>query len=301
LYARFWHKVLYDLGHVSTPEPFARLFNQGTITAYEYLDERGVYVPANEVEERDGKFFFQDMEVTRQQGRMGKSRKNAVAPDDIYAEYGADTLRLYEMFMGPLDASRPWNTADIVGVHRFLQRFWRNVIDEETGAIRVSDAPADEETRRVLHRTIDAVGADMAKLQFNTAIARLFELNNRLTAVVGETGTAPLEVVRAMTLMLAPLAPHTAEEIWARLGHAESLAYERFPEPDPAYLVVEEVEIVVQVDGKVRARVKVPAGASDADHEAAARADERVAQLLQGADVRNVIVVPGRLVNFVTK
>jgi leucyl-tRNA synthetase len=301
LYARFWHKVLYDLGHVSTPEPFARLFNQGTITAYEYLDERGVYVPANEVEERDGKFFFQGMEVTRQQGRMGKSRKNAVAPDDIYAEYGADTLRLYEMFMGPLDASRPWNTADIVGVHRFLQRFWRNVIDEETGAIRVSDAPADEETRRVLHRTIDAVGADMAKLQFNTAIARLFELNNRLTAVVGETGTAPLEVVRAMTLMLAPLAPHTAEEIWARLGHAESLAYERFPEPDPAYLVVEEVEIVVQVDGKVRARVKVPAGASDADHEAAARADERVAQLLQGADVRNVIVVPGRLVNFVTK
>jgi leucyl-tRNA synthetase len=301
LYARFWHKVLYDLGHVSTPEPFARLFNQGTITAYEYLDERGVYVPANEVEERDGKFFFQGMEVTRQQGRMGKSRKNAVAPDDIYAEYGADTLRLYEMFMGPLDASRPWNTADIVGVHRFLQRFWRNVIDEETGAIRVSDAPADEETRRVLHRTIDAVGADMTKLQFNTAIARLFELNNRLTQVVGETGTAPLEVVRAMTLMLAPLAPHTAEEIWARLGHAESLAYERFPEPDPAYLVVEEVEIVVQVDGKVRARVKVPAGASDADHEAAARADERVAQLLEGADVRNVIVVPGRLVNFVTK
>jgi leucyl-tRNA synthetase len=301
LYARFWHKVLYDLGHVSTSEPFARLFNQGTITAFEYVDDRGVYVPANEIEERDGKFSFQGKEVTRQQGRMGKSRKNAVAPDDIYAQYGADTLRLYEMFMGPLDASRPWNTADIVGVHRFLQRFWRNAIDEETGAIRVSDSPADEETRRILHRTIDAVGADMGKLQFNTAIARLFELNNRLTQVVGETGTAPLEVVRAMALMLAPLAPHTAEEVWARLGHAESLAYERFPEPDPAYLVVEEVEIVVQVDGKVRTRVKVPAGAGDADHEAAARADERVAQLLDGADVRNVIVVPGRLVNFVTK
>ena len=231
---------------------------------------------------------------------MGKSRKNAVAPDDIYADYGADTLRLYEMFMGPLDASRPWNTADIVGVHRFLQRFWRNVVDEETGAIRVSDASADEDTRRILHRTIDAVRTDMGKLQFNTAIARLFELNNRLTAVVGETGAAPLEVVTAMTLMLAPLAPHFAEEVWSRLGHAESLAYEPFPEPDPAYLVVEEVEIPVQVNGKVRARVKVPAGASEAEHETAARADERVAQLLGESDVRKVIVVPGRLVNFVT-
>ncbi len=163
LYARFWHKFLYDLGHVSTPEPFARLFNQGTITAYEYVDDRGVYVAANEVEERDGKYFFEGKEVTRQQGRMGKSRKNAVAPDDIYADYGADTLRLYEMFMGPLDASRPWNTADIVGVHRFLQRFWRNAVDEETGAIRVSDASADEETRRILHRTIEAVRTDMGE------------------------------------------------------------------------------------------------------------------------------------------
>jgi leucyl-tRNA synthetase len=301
LYARFWHKVLYDLGHVSTPEPFARLFNQGTITAHEYVDERGFYVPANEVEERGGRYYFEGKEVTRQQGRMGKSRKNAVTPDDIYEDYGADTLRLYEMFMGPLDASRPWNTADIVGVHRFLQRFWRNAIDEETGALRVSEGPADEETRRILHRTIDAVRSDMGKLQVNTAIARLFELNNRLTAVVGETGTAPLEVVSAMTLMLAPLAPHLAEEVWSRLGHAESLAYEPFPEPDPAYLVEEEVEIVVQVDGKVRARVKVPAGASDGDHEAAARADERIAQLLERAEVLKVVVVPGRLVNFVTR
>jgi leucyl-tRNA synthetase len=301
LYARFWHKVLYDLDHVSTPEPFARLFNQGSITAYEYLDKRGVYVPAREVEERGGDFYFEGKQVTRQQGRMGKSRKNAVAPDDIYDDYGADTLRLYEMFMGPLDASRPWNTADIIGVHRFLQRFWRNAIDEETGAIRVSEAPADEETRRILHRTVDAVRSDMSKLQFNTAIARLFELNNRLTAVVGDTGTAPLEVVTAMTLMLAPLAPHLAEEVWARLGHAESLAYEPFPEPDPAYLVEEEVEIVVQVDGKVRARVKVPAGAGEADHEAAARADDRIKRVLDGVEVLKVIVVPGRLVNFVTR
>src|SRR5204862_2730765 len=138
--------------------------------------DRGVYVPANEVEERNGKFFFEGKEVTRHQGRMGKSRKNAVAPDDIYADYGADTLRLYEMFMGPLDASRPWNTGDIIGVHRFLQRLWRNVVDEQTGEPRVTVEPADDETRRVLHRTIDAVRTDMADLSFNTAIARLFEL-----------------------------------------------------------------------------------------------------------------------------
>src|SRR2546430_13478576 len=190
---------------------------------------------------------------------MGKSRKNAVAPDDIYADSGADTLRLYEMFMGPLDASRPWNTADIVGVHRFLQRFWRNAIDEETGAIRVADASADEETRRILHRTIEAVRNDMAKLQFNTAIARLFELNNRLTSVVGETGAAPLEVVTAMTLMLAPLAPHLAAEVWTRPGPAASLTYEPVPAPDPAYLVVHGVEIPVQIDRQRRARVEVAA------------------------------------------
>ena len=155
LYARFWHKVLFDLGHVSTPEPFHRLFNQGTITAAAYTDERGVYVEATEVEERDGSWFHDGVEVVRHDGKMGKSLKNVVTPDDIYRDYGADTLRLYEMFMGPLDASRPWSTQDIVGVHRFLQRFWRNVVDEDTGELHVVDVPADDETRRLLHRTID--------------------------------------------------------------------------------------------------------------------------------------------------
>ena len=136
LYARFWHKVLFDLGQVSTPEPFQRLVNQGYILAPAYQDERGSYVEATEVEERDGRYFADDVPVQREFGKMGKSLKNAVAPDDIYRDYGADTLRLYEMFMGPLDASRPWNTADIIGVHRFLQRLWRNVIDEETGEAR---------------------------------------------------------------------------------------------------------------------------------------------------------------------
>ena len=146
---------------------------------------------------------------------MGKSLKNAVTPDDIFDEYGADTLRLYEMFTGPLDASRPWNTADIIGVHRFLQRLWRNVIDEDTGELRVSDAPADDETRRVLHRTIAAVRDDMASMSFNTAIARLFECNNHLTQVVARDGAAPREVVVPLVLMCAPLVPHIAEELWA--------------------------------------------------------------------------------------
>jgi leucyl-tRNA synthetase len=299
LYARFWHKVLFDLGHVSTPEPFHRLYNQGYILAAAYVDERGMYVEATDVEERDGRFFVGDSEVTREHGKMGKSLKNAIAPDDIYRDYGADTLRLYEMFMGPLDASRPWNTADIVGVFRFLQRLWRNVVDEDTGEARVTTEPADDDTRRLLHRTIDAVGADMDGLSFNTAIARLFELNNRLTQVVGEHGEAPEEVASALVLMVAPLAPHVAEELWERMGHAESLAYEQFPVADPQWLKVSTVELAVQVNGRVRARITVPDGLDDAATEAAVRADSAVAALLDGATVRKVVVVPGRLVNFV--
>ena len=161
LYARFWHKVLYDLGHVSTPEPFGRLFNQGYILADAFQDERGVYVPAAEVEERDGQFSYQGRPVTRSFGKMGKSLKNSVSPDEIFAEYGVDTLRLYEMFMGPLDASKPWTTRDIVGVHRFVLRLWRTLVDPETGELLVSEAEADPELLALTHRTIAAVTADM--------------------------------------------------------------------------------------------------------------------------------------------
>jgi leucyl-tRNA synthetase len=299
LYARFWHKVLFDLGHVSTPEPFHRLFNQGTITAAAYTDERGAYVEASEVVERDGSWFHDGVEVIRHDGKMGKSLKNAVAPDDIYRDYGADTLRLYEMFMGPLDKERPWSTADIVGVHRFLQRLWRNFVDEETGASRVSDDPADDETRRLLHRTIDNVRTDMRALSFNTAIARLFELNNHLTAVVQERGTLPREVATPLALLVAPLAPHVAEELWARLGHDDTLTYESFPSADAQWLVDDRVEVPVQINNKVRARVEVAVGADAAAHEAAARAEPRIAELLKNATVRTVKVVPGKIVNFV--
>jgi leucyl-tRNA synthetase len=299
LYARFWHKILFDLHHVSTLEPFHRLYNQGYIQAFAYRDARGVYVEASEVETDDGEFSFEGRPVTREYGKMGKSLRNVVTPDDVYRDYGADTLRLYEMFMGPLDASRPWSTTDIVGVHRFLQRVWRNVVDEDSGAVHVADDPADPETRHILHRTIAEVRDDMEHLKFNTAIARLFELNNRLTQVVADTGRAPREVVEPLTLMLGPLAPHVAEELWARLGHPESLTYAPFPDADPAELVQTTTEVVVQVNGKARARIDVPADAAADMIEAAARAEPRIAALLADATVRKAVVVPGRLVNFV--
>jgi leucyl-tRNA synthetase len=268
------------------------------IQAAAYTDGRGRYVDAHEVVERDGAFWRGDEQVNREFGKMGKSLRNSVTPDQMYESYGADTLRLYEMFTGPLDQSRPWDTKAVVGVFRLLQRIWRNVIDEETGAVTVSSAPLEPETERTLHRTIDAVREGMEKMRFNVAIAKVTELNNHLTARYPEGGV-PRDVIEPMVLLLSPLAPHVSEELWSRLGHRDSLATEPFPEADPALLVDETVELPVQVNGKVRARVHVPADADAATLEAAARADERVAALLDGTTVRKVVAVPGRLVNFV--
>ncbi|HKH04251.1 MAG TPA: leucine--tRNA ligase [Acidimicrobiales bacterium] len=298
LYARFWHKVLFDLGHVSSYEPYHRLFNQGMIQAAAYTDERGAYVEASEVVEADGAFTYDGKPVRREFGKMGKSLRNVVTPDDMYGSYGADTLRLYEMFTGPLDQSRPWDTKAVVGVYRLLQRIWRNVVDETSGEVTVTDAEPDEETRRVLARTVDAVRDGMEKMRFNVSIAKVTELNNHLTAKY-PSGGVPRAVAEPLVLLLAPLAPHVAEELWSRLGHATSLAHGPFPEADPALLVDETIEVPVQVNGKVRARLTVPAGADPDAMEAAARADARVGELLAGATVRKVVVVPGRLVNFV--
>jgi len=298
LYARFWHKVLFDLGHVSSCEPFRRLFNQGMIQAAAYTDRRGQYVDAHEVTERDGYFWFGDEQVNRVSGKMGKSLRNSVTPDEMYESYGADTLRLYEMFTGPLDQSRPWETKAVVGVYRLLQRIWRNVVSEETGEPTVSAEAPDDETVRILHRTIAAVRDGMEKLRFNTSIAKITELNNHLTARYPDGGV-PREVAEPLVLMLAPLAPHVSEELWARLGHRDSLATEPFPEADPALLVDEMVEIPVQVNGKLRGKIMAPADADAAAVEAAARADEKVAALLAGRTVRKVVAVPGRLINFV--
>jgi leucyl-tRNA synthetase len=296
LYARFWHKVLHDLGHVSSEEPFRRLFNQGYIQAYAYKDAREMYVPAEEVVEAAGGYEWRGEPVTREYGKMGKSLKNVVTPDEMSAEYGADTFRLYEMSMGPLEVSRPWETRAVVGSYRFLQRVWRLVVDEQTGVVRVSEEEPDDETLRLLHRTIDGVRTDYAGLRFNTAVAKLIELNNHL---VGAGRPAPRSVVEPLVLMMAPLVPHVAEELWSRLGHPESLTYEPFPEADPALLVEESVEYPVQVNGKVRGRVTVPADATEDEVSTAALAEPRVAALLEGREPRKVIVVPGRIVTVV--
>ncbi|HMS88864.1 MAG TPA: leucine--tRNA ligase [Acidimicrobiales bacterium] len=298
LYARFWHKVLFDLGHVSSREPFRRLFNQGMIQAYAYLDGREFYVEASEVVERDGRWFVGDEEVRRELGKMGKSLKNAVAPDDMCERYGADTLRLYEMFSGPLDVSRPWDTTAVVGMYRLLQRVWRVFVSEETGAVRVGGGEPDDTTTRALHRTIDAVREGMETLRFNTSIARITELTNHLTATYPDGGLPPT-VAEPLAPLLAPVAPHIAEELWSRLGHETSLAYEPFPVADPAWLVDDTVELPVSVNGKVRSRITVAADADAAALEAAARADDKVAALLNDATVRKVIAVPGKMVNFV--
>ncbi|MEU8569829.1 leucine--tRNA ligase [Streptomyces pathocidini] len=296
LYARFWSKVLFDLGHVSSAEPFHKLFNQGMIQAYVYRDSRGIAVPAAEVEERDGAYYHQGEKVSRLLGKMGKSLKNAVTPDEICAEYGADTLRLYEMAMGPLDVSRPWDTRAVVGQYRLLQRLWRNIVDEDTGAVTVTDAEPDEDTLRALHKAIDGVTGDMAGLRFNTAIAKVTEVNNHLTKT---GGPVPRSVAERLVLLAAPLAPHIAEELWHRLGHPSSVVHQDFPVADPTYLVDETVTCVVQIKGKVRARLEVPPSISDEELEALALGDETVRGALGGAGIRKVIVRAPKLVNIV--
>ena len=297
LYSRFWHKVLYDLGHLSSKEPYARLFNQGYVLAAAYTDERGVYVEAKEVAgDESAGFTHEGRPVSREWGKMGKSLKNSVSPEEIYDAYGADTLRLHLMATGPLDASRPWETRDVVGMYRFLQRLWRNIVDEATGDSIVVESAADDETRRKLHQTIDTVRTEIEALRFNTAIAKLIELNNHLTKTTAGT---PREVADALVLMVSPFVPHTGEELWRRIGHDTTVAFEPFPVADPALLVVDTVEYPVQVNGKVRGHVTVPADADAAAVEAAALAEARVVASLGGATPKKVIVVPGRMVNVV--
>ncbi|WP_217188911.1 leucine--tRNA ligase [Streptomyces buecherae] len=295
LYARFWSKVLHDLGHISSSEPFHKLFNQGMIQAYVYRDSRGIAVPAAEVEERDGAFYYQGEQVSRLLGKMGKSLKNAVTPDEICAEYGADTLRLYEMAMGPLDVSRPWDTRAVVGQYRLLQRLWRNVVDEATGEVTVVDAEPDESLLRALHKAIDGISQDLAQLRFNTAVAKLTELNNHVTKV----REVPRAVAESLVLLTAPLAPHIAEELWRRLGHETSVVHAPFPVADPAYVQDEAVTCVVQLKGKVKARLEVPPTISDEELEQRALADPAVIAALGDAGIRKVIVRAPKLVNIV--
>lgn len=299
LYARFWHKVLFDLGHVSSKEPYRRLYNQGYIQAYAYTDSRGVYVPAEEVEERDGEFFYHGDKVNREYGKMGKSLKNAVAPDDIAENFGADTLRVYEMSMGPLADSRPWATKDVVGAQRFLQRLWRLVVNENTGEVAVVDAELGKKDLQQLHRTIAGVRDDYENLRVNTVVAKLIEYVNYLTKNYPDG--APRAAVEPIAVMVAPVAPHIAEELWTRLGHEGTITFVPFPSFDEKYLVDDEIELPVQVNGKVKSRVQVAADISQDDAVAAALADDKVLAAIGEKSVVKKIVVPGRMINLVVK
>lgn len=307
LYARFWHKVLFDLGYVSTSEPFGRLFNQGYILAYAYRDSRGIVVdamevvdqdghPATEVQDQPGRQYFHDGQpVTQEYGKMGKSLKNSVSPDEINDRFGCDTLRLYEMYMGPLEASKPWNTRDIIGVNRFLRRIWRNFLGMDGNALHVADVDPTEDLLKALHKTIRRVTDDLDRLSFNTAIAGLIEFTSRLVALE----TIPRTIAEPFVVMLAPLAPHMAEELWERMGHSETLAYEPWPTADERYLVEDLIKIAVQVNGKVRSFIIIRPEATEEDVFAIARKDENVARHLEGKQMKREIYVPGRIVNLV--
>ncbi len=297
LYARFWHKVLFDAGVVSTEEPFQRLVNQGMILGeMEFTVERdgtASTVEDGRVEKRGDHYVLKadpDVTVEARAYKMSKSRGNVINPDDVVREYGADSLRLYEMFMGPLEQTKPWSMRGVEGVHRFLARVWRLFTEGE----RTDNEPTKEQLR-ALHQTIAGVTEDIDGLRFNTAIAKMMEFVN----AAYKWDAVPKAVWEPFVLLLAPFAPHLGEELWRRLGHADSLTYAPWPEADERYLQEDEAEIAVQVNGKLRATVTVPADAQKDAVLEAARAEDNVARYLAEGTVRKEIVVPGRLVNFV--
>jgi leucyl-tRNA synthetase len=298
LYARFWHKVLFDAGVVSTKEPFRKLFNQGMILAYSYRDAAGKYHRPEDAVERDGRWFVGDVEVERQVEKMSKSKLNVVDPGDVVDRYGADAMRLYELFMGPLDVAKPWQMNGVAGVSRFLQRVWRMVMGEDDRlSPKIADVAPSSGIARVLHKTIKAVGEDVDAMRFNTAISKLMELSN----AVGATDAKPKSVVEAFVLMLAPFAPHVCEELWSALGHPESLSHEPWPVFDPALAADDVREYVVQVNGKLRGKVVAPAGLSSEELLQAVRADPAIAGVLAEMTIVKEVAVPNRLVNFVVR
>lgn len=345
LYSRFWHKVLFDRGHVTSPEPFGRLVNQGMIlgeaelTAYrrdhgelealapgdqdfvtikdtiESPDGEGrihkdtkepltlVKLTAEQVEKQGGNLVLKgtDIVVESRSFKMSKSRGNVINPDDVVKEYGADSLRLYEMFMGPLEQVKPWSMSGVEGVSRFLARTWRMFVDERADDVTLHPAiqeitPTDDQLR-VLHKTIKAVTEDIEKLSFNTAISRMMEFINEF----GTLEPRPRAVLAPFALLLSPFAPHLAEELWSILGHQESLAYAPWPTWDEKYLIESEIEIPVQINGKLRAKIMVPAGADTATLQSLAEANATIQPQLAGKQIVKVVAVPGRMVNFVVK
>jgi len=325
LYARFWHKVLFDRGLVSTPEPFLKLVNQGMILGEMeftgYQDASGRWISPDEAEsrgeaarpvklspelvEKQGESFVlkadPTVKVESRAYKMSKSRGNVVNPDAVVAEYGADALRLYEMFMGPLEAVKPWSMRGVEGVRGFLDRAWRMIVDDRAEELRlhaaVRDCEPTAEQNRMLHRTIQAVTRDIEQMSFNTAIARMMEFTNYFL----KCDARPQRAMEDFVLLLSPFAPHIAEELWRALGHADTLAYEPWPRFDEAMIREETIELPVQINGKLRAVVQVPADADAAAMEQAARSQPKIAELLAGKTVQKVIVVPKRMINFVVR
>jgi leucyl-tRNA synthetase len=320
LYSRFWHKVLYDRGHVSCPEPFGKLVNQGMILGEVeftgYRSAKGGWVsagkqaegdtparvPADQVEKQGEHFVLRDASTIRVESRaykMSKSRGNVVNPDQVVRDFGADSLRLYEMFMGPLEATKPWSTTGVSGVRGFLDRCWRLVVDERADELmlapQVCDDPPTDDQLRELHRTIDKVTKDIQSLSFNTAIAKMMEFVNFCTPLERR----PRAILEPFVTVLAPFAPHLAEELWKLLGRPAPVSLAAWPAVEEQWLKDDTVEIPVQIQGKLRGRVVVPAGADAAAMQAAAVADPKIAELLDGKRVVKVVAVPGRLVNFV--
>ena len=300
LYARFWHKVLFDLGLVPTKEPFQRLVNQGMILGMAYKTKRGVLIPMDQIEWREGKPYGAEEgcemeELTEFPAKMSKSLKNVVNPDDIIRDYGADSLRLYEMFMGPLQAVKPWSTKGVEGVHRFLKRANRLVTET-----LLQDRAMTKAEAKSLSAMIKKVGDDLEAMAFNTAISAMMVFINEAEDFA-KAGGLPKEYLVKFVQCLAPFAPHLGEELWEFLGGEKTLSYEPWPVYDPAALVEDEIEIPVQVMGKLRGRVKIPAAATPPEMEAAAKADAEVMKFLEGKTIVKVIAVPKRMVNFVVR
>ena len=299
LYARFWHKVLFDLGYVSTPEPFGRLFNQGMIRSFAYRDRRGVCIGYEDVDTSGDRPRHRKTgeELAESIEKMSKSLKNVVNPDEVIAQYGADTFRLYEMFMGPLEASKPWHTRDVPGVHRFLHRVWRMVCGSEDAPALLRDGEVDPDVERALHKLIKKVGSDIEAMKFNTAIAAMMDFINTVYRAAAITP----DQARRFVLVLSPFAPHLAEELWQLLGGMASLSHEPWPAYDEAMLVSESIELPVQVNGKLRGRITVAADAGQEDIIAAALAEAKVAAAVEGHSIVKKIVVPGKMINIVIR
>jgi leucyl-tRNA synthetase len=298
LYARFWHHVLYDLGHVHSAEPFRKLFHQGLITSFAFQREDRTLVPSDQVEVIDETRAIETATgkpVVQITAKMSKSLKNVINPDDVIAEYGADTFRLYEMYMGPLESSKPWNPRDISGLYRFLQRAWRLLVDERSGELKLRSEP-DAAIEKLLHRTIAKVQEDLERLAFNTAIAALIKLVNE----AGGAGGLSRDQASRFLRVLAPFAPHVSEELWEKIGERAPISTQSWPTYEAAQLVDESVEMPIAIKGKVRSRLTVPSNADAATLERIALGDTRVQELLAGKAVRKVVVVPGKMINIVT-